>query len=254
VKLWYNQSLVESQDAPFENGWMSGNGIFETIRTIEGIPLALSRHMRRAIKGGKTTGIPIPAEDQINEAIASVINANPFPNGRLRICFADNGSWLATHDEYIEWREPARITIDKERIDNEINAPKRFPYTDRLNILERANRAGFDDAIVCNSGESICESAISNLLLDIVGQWITPPLSEGLLAGVMRALVIENLGVTVRKVELEEVDVITGALLLSSLKIAQPVESIGERKLSELAISQRLGAQIRAMLIASSVR
>ena len=56
MKLWYNQSLVESQDAPFENGWMSGNGIFETIRTIEGIPLALSRHVRRAIKGGKTTG------------------------------------------------------------------------------------------------------------------------------------------------------------------------------------------------------
>ena len=254
MKVWYNTSLVESELAPIHDGWMLGRGIFETIRTIDGHPLALSRHMRRAMKGGKVVGIRLPSEEDIHLAIAQVIDSNPFSNGRLRISFSDDGSWIAQHNEYLEIEKPARLRVERERIDSEKTPPKKFPYSYRLNILERAQSDGFDDAIVCNSQNFICESAISNLLLYIDGQWVTPPLSNGILAGVMRALVIENLEVAVRKVKFEELDSISGCLLLSSLKIALPVESICDRKLPEIEISQRLGAQIRAMVIASSVR
>ena len=254
MKVWYNDSLVDASLAPLNNGWLRGEGIFETIRTVSGEPLALSRHMRRALKSGIEYGITIPSQEQILDAVEQVIASQQFDNGRLRISFSENADWLVTHDEYVEVLTPAALGIEETRIDSDIMPPKRFPYSYRLDILERAQLAGFDDAIVCNSKNHMCESSISNLLLYIDGDWITPPLSDGLLAGVMRALVIEELSIKVRTVRLDELESVTGAILLSSLKIAQPVGAIASRKMQELPISQSLSAQIRAMVIASSIR
>ncbi len=254
MKVWYNDSLVDASRAPLDNGWLRGEGIFETMRTVSSEPMALSRHMRRALKSGIEYGITIPSQEQILDAVAQVIASRQFDNGRLRISFSENADWLVTHDEYVEILTPATLGIEEIRIDSEITPPKRFPYSYRLDILERAQLAGFDDAIVCNSKNHMCESSISNLLLYIDGDWITPPLSDGLLAGVMRALVIEELSIKVRTVRLDELESVMGAILLSSLKIAQPVGAIASRKMQELPISQSLSAQIRAMVIASSIR
>jgi branched-chain amino acid aminotransferase len=254
MKVWYNDSLIDAAQAPLDNGWLRGEGIFETIRTIAGQPLALSRHMRRALKSGFEYGITIPSQERTLDALEQVIAAQQFDNGRLRISFSDSGDWLVTHDDYVEVLTPATLGIAQARIDSQITPPKRFPYSYRLDILEQAQQAGFDDAIVCNSKNHVCESSISNLLLYLDGAWITPPLSDGLLAGVTRALVIEELSIKVRTLRLDELKSVTGAILLSSLKIAQPVAMINSRKMQELPISQSLSAQIRAMVIASSIR
>ena len=108
---------------------------------------------------------------------------------------------------------------------------KTYPYTSRLGILDEATRNGFDEVIAIGADGRVTEGAASNYLFRIDGQWITPPMSAGLLPGVIRALAIEECGVAVR--DIEEVDLYRcdAAIIISSLKIAQSVSMIDGRNL-----------------------
>ena len=127
---------------------------------------------------------------------------------------------------------------------------KSYPYNHRLEILEQARRNGFDEALVTSFAGKICEGAVCNVLLKIAGKWCTPPLSDGVLPGVMRALVIENFDVMVRSIDVSEIADIECAFLLSSLRIAQPIAAIDGRKLSQ---SHQFRDEIEAMALRTSV-
>jgi branched-subunit amino acid aminotransferase/4-amino-4-deoxychorismate lyase len=127
---------------------------------------------------------------------------------------------------------------------------KSYPYKHRLEILEQARLNGFDEVLVTSSEGKICEGSVCNILLKIAGTWCTSPLSDGVLPGVMRALVIENFNVVVRSIGTSEVSDIESAFLLSSLRIAQPVSSIDGRELSQ---SREFRDEIEAMALRTSV-
>ncbi len=57
MKVIQNGSLVDLVDSRCnDKGWMEGAGVFETIRTVNNAPWALSRHMRRAVSSAKQIG------------------------------------------------------------------------------------------------------------------------------------------------------------------------------------------------------
>jgi len=109
---------------------------------------------------------------------------------------------------------------------------------------------GADEAIVCNDKGKICEGSVTNLLLRIDDKWVTPPISDGVLPGVMRALVIEYCGVSVRSIDRSEISRVQSAFLLSSLRIAQPVTAIDGREVEQ---SAEFLAEIEAMALRTSV-
>ena len=47
-------------------------------------------------------------------------------------------------------------------------------------------RDGFDEALFLNTHGEVTEGAISNVFIEKNGQWATPPIACGLLAGVYR--------------------------------------------------------------------
>ena len=247
----YNGLLYDSSESDLvQDGWIQGSGIFETIKTVDGKPWALSRHMRRALDSANRVGITLPDEESLRSAISELLATEVHAVGALRVSFDTKGNWAAVHQRYEEKRNAAKLTVVT---NNEIGdgvPMKTFPYTDRLEILHKVNSDGFDEAIVLNSHGRICEGAVTNLLLKINDRWCTPPLSDGVLPGVMRALVIEYLQVQVRAIDKSEVSAVQSAFLLSSLRIAQPVGSIDSRN---LAPSQLFGDEIRAMALRTSV-
>jgi branched-chain amino acid aminotransferase len=224
-------------------GFPQATGIFETIKTIDGKPVSLNRHMRRALDSARELGISMPGEETLREELVSVLSTSRFPVGRLRICFW-NESFSVTHQEYQELTEPARVNFRSETVDGSVH--KKFPYDERFEILELAKDEGFDDSILFNRRNEVTETAISNLVMRIAGQWVTPPITSGLLPGVLRAIAIEECGVKVRPVHISEIAEVQSAFLLSSLRIAQPISHIGEMKLEIGEASLELKAQIIA--------
>ena len=254
MKIWLNDSLVDSSAVPLTaDYWPDGFGIFETIKTVAGIPYALNRHMRRALDAGARVGVPIPNEDRVRSAIDALLAEVKHPVGRLRLLFKEDGTFIAVHNPYTEITHNLNLCTYSARIDIEGVPSKTFPYTSRLDILQEAKSRGCDEAIVINSNHDVCEGAVSNLIFYTNGEWITPPIVQGVLPGVMRALVIENLPVKVRNVDTNGLSHVQAAIVISSLKIAIPVESIDGRMMPNLKISEMFAQEIREMAVRTSV-
>ena len=231
-------------------GFPRTSGIFETIKTIDGKPIALARHMRRAINSALELGITLPDEESIRVQLSEVLSAQKFATGRLRLCFADN-LFHISHDEYEELQLPSNLNFYSETVLGLIH--KKFPYDHRFAILKSARDEGFDDSILFNAKNEITETAVSNLVFRIEGAWVTPPITSGVLPGVVRAVAIEECGVSVRPIHISEVPEIQSGFLVSSLRIAQPIAYIGDMKLEIGQSSRELEAQICAHLQPVSV-
>ena len=229
---------------------MNGNGVFETIRTVDNKPWAMSRHMRRAVSSAQQSGFRIPSEDLIRSAVEELCQIEKYQHGLLRLSFGHNGDWSAVHLPYEPVTHGAKLlTYDKE-IAIQGQPVKSYPYRHRLEILEAVKLLGADEAIVCNDKAKVCEGSVTNLLLRVDDKWVTPPISDGVLPGIVRALVIEYCGVSVRSVDRSEIPLVQSAFLLSSLRIAQPVSTIDGRELEQ---SSEFMSEIEAMALRTSV-
>ena len=231
-------------------GFPRTSGIFETIKTIDGKPIALARHMRRVLTSAAELGITLPDEERIRVQLSEVLRRQKFATGRLRLCFADNLFHLS-HEEYEELQTPSNLNFYSETVTGLIH--KKFPYDHRFAILKSARDEGFDDSILFNAKNEITETAVSNLVFRIDGAWVTPPITSGVLPGIVRAVAIEECGVSVRPIHISEVPEIQSGFLLSSLRIVQPIAFIGDMKLEIGQSSGELEALIRAHLQPVSV-
>ena len=229
---------------PARRPFPEGEGFFETLRTQRGQVAELTRHMRRALTASEETGISIPGEEVLRGEISSVLAANPFDLGRLRICFSQSGV-VVTHDPYEDLTEGGYLTfsvVTSKAIGEQF---KTYPYDSHYEVVDEARAHGFDDAIIFNKANNVTETGLSNLAFLFDGTWFTPPISAGILPGTMRSLAIEKCAVQVRNIHITEVPQAEEIFLLSSLKIAQPVIQVGEMRFNCGAASQAFGALIR---------
>lgn len=222
----------------------SGHGIFETMRTENGKIAELSRHMRRALSSASHLGISLPDEELLRSELSHQMAIEDFPLGRLRVCFSKE-DYVISYSQYLEESEPARLTFHSATSQADGLQHKTYPYDSHFAVLDEAKMYGFDDAIIFNSRNEMTETSISNIAVLIEGRWITPPITAGVLPGVMRAVAIERCDIEVAPIHISDVARCESALLLNSLKIARPVSHIGEYQLSAVPAAQEKASQIR---------
>jgi branched-chain amino acid aminotransferase len=251
MKVIQNGVLVDlAKSRCNEKGWMDGAGVFETIKTVNNAPWALSRHMRRAVSSARQLSFSIAGEEEVRSAVKLLCENEKAPTGMLRLSFGDDGNWAAVHLPHESSNQPASLITFEKPISGAGQPVKSYPYSHRLDILNFAKAAGFDEAIIKNDKGKVCEGSVTNLLFQLDDQWITPPISDGVLPGIMRALVIEYCAVSVKSIDVADLQRVQSAFLLSSLRIAQPVASIDGRLLEQ---SSEFGAEIEAMALRTSV-
>lgn len=254
MQVWFNSTLLPISQSPVdEKGWLPGAGIFETLKSVNGIPWALTEHMVRARKSAKFAQITLPSDSQINVALTKLLTAAPQVNGLLRLSFDKNGNWAAVHLPFIDPITDSKVWIYPKLISLGANVIKTYPYAHRLDILAEANAHGFDEALVINAEDMICEGAVSNIIFYTAGRWITPPISDGVLPGIVRGLVLKHLNIEQAALPVSKINEVGAGILLSSLRVAQPISYIGGRKLPELEKARVFCEQIWAMARRTSV-
>ena len=232
MKIWVDRELVEESAAYLDDkNWPLGTGLFETLRTENGSVQFLARHMRRVIASARVLDIPIPDEDLIAQAVEELLVSTPHDVGRLRLSFSSD-RFIATHEAYLSESAPVKVIVSQELCSTVGRQYKVFPYSGRLDLLQEATAAGCDEVILIDQDDRVCEGAVSNYAFRIQGQWRTPPITAGILPGVIRALAVEKCGVVVKDLSRADVFSCEAAIVLSSLKIALPVESIDGRSLA----------------------
>lgn len=232
MKIWVDDKLVDASNQYVDGkNWPLGSGIFETVRTENGSVQLLSRHMRRALASAREMSISIPDQELMLNAIDELLIAEPQELGKLRLSFSKE-RFIATHESYASQETDYKVTIATRAESTSARQHKVFPYDSRLELLQSAINAGCDEVILIDENNRVSEGAVSNYAFRINGQWQTPPITAGILPGVIRALAVEKCGVVVRDISRAELSACEAALVMSSLKIAVPVSSIDGRSLT----------------------
>lgn len=243
MKVIYNGEIQAIDDVPASSsGWLEGEGIFETIKSVGNKPFSLSRHIARAQSSAIALGISIPNSEEISQGVSDLFAVVPQGLGMLRISFDNQGNWLAVHLPYTEQTGGCDVRTHPHPVTGDVH--KRFPYTNRLEILEQARLAGFDDAIVVNTKGNICEGSVTNLIAHIDSRWVTPPTTEVLLPGVIRQMLIENELVAIESIPADRISEITSAFFISSLRLSHAISSIDSRPLH---LSRAFGEEIHVL-------
>ena len=243
MRVIYNGEVKSIDDVPASSsGWLEGEGIFETVKSVGNKPFSLSRHIARAQSSAVALGITISNSDQISQGVSDLFAAVPHGLGMLRISFDNQGNWLAVHMPYAEQEKSCNVRMHPGAVTGDVH--KRFPYTNRLEILDQARVAGFDDAIVVNSQGNICEGSVTNLIANIDGRWVTPPTTDVVLPGIIRQILIENELVAIESIPADRLAEITSAFFISSLRLSHAISSIDSRPLH---LSHAFGEEIKAL-------
>jgi para-aminobenzoate synthetase/4-amino-4-deoxychorismate lyase len=82
----------------------------------------------------------------------------------------------------------------------------------------RAARPGCDDVILWNERGEITESCSANVVIDLDGERITPPLESGLLGGTFRASLIDQKQIVERVVPIELLRAARRVYLINSVR------------------------------------
>ncbi|MFJ2831148.1 aminotransferase class IV [Streptomyces sp. NPDC087263] len=248
MKLWLDGGLQDIEAARvsvFDHGLTVGDGIFETVKAVDGRPFALTRHLDRLARSARGLGLPEPDLDEVRHACAAVLDANPMPLGRLRITYTGGhgplGSDRGEHGPTLvvalgeSGRRPdstAVITVPWTRNERgALTGLKTTSYAENVVALARAREQGASEALFANTVGQLCEGTGSNVFVVLDGEIHTPPLASGCLAGITRALAVEWTDAKETDLPLDVLESAEEVFLTSTLRDVQAVHRVDTREL-----------------------
>ncbi|GAA1895151.1 aminodeoxychorismate lyase [Streptomyces sodiiphilus] len=249
--IWLDGALRDEDSAQvsvFDHGLTVGDGVFETLKTVEGRPFALTRHLDRLAASAAGLGLGEPDRDEVTRACREVLAAEPLPLGRLRITFTAGRSPLSSARGHARptlvvahgraTRRPdttAVITVPWSRNENGALAGlKTTSYAENVLALARARQEAASEALFANTAGHLCEGTGSNVFVVLDGEPHTPPLSAGPLAGITRALVLEWVGAKETDLPMDVLERAEEVFLTSSLRDVQAVRRVDGRDIPEV--------------------
>ncbi len=233
-----------------------GDGLFETMRMLDGKVMFFKYHMDRLFKGMQALKIDyhraFDAEFVASEIVALARSNKIYKNARIRFSvFREDGGWYTpekntfnylieiqalNEDTYIVERGLIADVYKDVRKDfsalSHLKTSNSLPYV-LAGVYRKENN--LDECILLNSHNNIVESISSNVFLIKENKAYTPAITDGCIDGVMRKVVIDllkELNITVVETSLpanllEHADEI---FLTNSIKGIQSVVGIGLKR------------------------
>lgn len=197
--------------SPGQVGLLNGWGVFSTIRVKDGVLFAWERHYERMRIDAGRMSVPFPSDrDALQADLLQLVEANAARDATLRVAVVRNRGGMfdapnldrdydviAFTKDLADWGSGVRLTVKRDaRFSRcEFSGAKILSWSMNLTWLDQARRAGFDEMLLLNELGNVAECTSANLFLARGKQVYTPPLSAGCLAGVTRAILVEEIRV-----------------------------------------------------------
>jgi len=228
------QPLEEARIPVVDHGLLYGDGVFEGIRYYHQTPFLLEKHIHRLRDSARAIALNYPWNaQQLKEIIRETIVAGGLQEGYLRVIITRGDGWLGIDPR--NCRQPRLIVIadqlsimERELVEHGasliIASTRRLPpdgldprikslnYLNHVLARIEANEAGVDEAVLLNNQGRVAEGTADNLFIVKNRILLTPPVTDGALAGITRKLVLdladEN-GIATREQSLAPYDLYT---------------------------------------------
>ena len=231
MKSFYKGVVSEDEKIlPIENSLLRGDGVFETVLTIDQSAVAWDRHYARMQKAANKVLISIPAKIDVDLAIGAILKEEIGRN-RLRVVCLGDGNWFLTLQPVAEVAESITLTRFPYVRDSKslLAGVKSISYADSITAIRYAENLGFDDSIFLNEKDQVVETGLSNLLLLTKDGWRTPEIASGCLPGITRELLMSWFGVKESNVNFADLLSAKAVFTTSSIRLVQRVEKIEQK-------------------------
>lgn len=243
MKVWIDGRVVDGGEARIpvtDHGLLYGDGIFEGLRVRAGRLVCLDRHLERLAVSARAVGLDLPggletlraitletaraflgdaASGGTREAYVRLIvtrgdgtlgvDPTSCPTPRV-LCLADS----------VALYPPEKLADGVDLLTSSLRRPASDVLDPRVKSLNYLNNAlakrearlrGADEALVLNSAGAVAEAAVANVFCARAGRLRTPPVTDGALDGITRAVLLEvahELGLDARAETLGRVDLL----------------------------------------------
>jgi branched-chain amino acid aminotransferase len=271
--IYLNGAIVPPDFAridPADRGFTLADGLFETLRAYRGKPFRLEDHLVRLESSAQALGIPLLFDAvMIAEAVLELLAANALTEGdaAIRITVtrgtgprgllpsADvKPTLLITTTAYEPLLDTCSATIVEIRRNegSPLSRMKSLGYLDNVLAAREAAHRGAEEAILLNNAGRVAGAARANIFALLDGRLLTPPLSDGVLSGIARRVVLEladGLRMPALEASLSPADLAGAAeiFLTNSLFEVRSIERLDDRELAPPNIAAQLRAAYRAL-------
>jgi branched-chain amino acid aminotransferase len=269
--IYLNGAIVPPDFAridPADRGFTLADGLFETLRAYRGKPFRMADHLERLSHGAEALGIPLLFDvPVIAEAVIAVLEANQLADAAIRVTLTRGTGprGLAPPEDvkptlmiaataYAPLPDTcsAAIVGIRRNEGSPLSRMKSLAYLDNVLAAGEAARLGAEEAILLNNAGRVAGAARANLFAVIAGKLVTPPVSDGVLPGIARRVVLElaaALRIRTEEASLSPAD-LAGAreiFLTNSLFEIRSVGLLDGRERGPAEIAAKLRADYRAL-------
>jgi branched-chain amino acid aminotransferase len=211
-KIFLNNKLIDIDKASIsvtDSGFLYGAGLFETMRSYNGVVFSLKDHLERLFSSAKILYINIsPDEEYITDAIYKVLKANKLTDARLRLTLS-NGPMAESEEQRkstllitatklqpypSEYYKKGVMVILSPSIQNTFEPTcghKTTSYFSRMVTLSNAHQKRAAEALWFTTDNRLAEGCVSNVFLVKDSIIYTPSIETPVLAGIARKTVCE---------------------------------------------------------------
>ena len=210
---WFNEEWGQPAELALplsDRGLQLADGLFETILIHHNRPCLFDAHLRRWERSCELLGMaPPPKRAWLEPLIQKAIHRLGLAQGEgaLRLnwsrgdgnqrgigldhnaadpsrhrfwmtlqthtpTFGSVRTWISCH----EYRQASSL----------MSRCKTFSYGQSIQVRREAQQRGAEDGLMLNTNGTLCCGSSANLVVQRHGEWLTPPISDGCLPGVMR--------------------------------------------------------------------
>ena len=210
---WFNEEWGQPAELALplsDRGLQLADGLFETILIHHNRPCLFDAHLRRWERSCELLGMaPPPKRAWLEPLIQKAIHRLGLAQGEgaLRLnwsrgdgnqrgigldhnaadpsrhrfwmtlqthtpTFGSVRTWISCH----EYRQASSL----------MSRCKTFAYGQSIQVRREAEQRGAEDGLMLSTNGTLCCGSSANLVVQRHGEWLTPPISDGCLPGVMR--------------------------------------------------------------------
>ena len=198
--------------------------------TAEDSTFLLAHHLRRLQDTAEYFAVPLCVES-IQAVIERQTRSLPPTPHKLRLLVAKDGTPTVAAVPLDSAGTTTRVRLQLAGRPVDSSDPFLYHKTTHRAVYNDAKAAhpDCDDVLLWNEKGEVTEACIANVVAELDGQLVTPPVDCGLLAGTFRAWLLEQGQIRERILSIEELERCSRLFLINSVRKWREAELIGPR-------------------------